>query len=75
MYSSCKFIIINKYLFNLIIFSVFFRNINPNVSLELIHITSKGGHGATTYAFALISLYLGGNNNKGVNKTAQNKEK
>ncbi|KAH0738191.1 hypothetical protein KY290_036896 [Solanum tuberosum] len=38
----------------------FFRNINPDVALELIDKASKGRHDAATYAFALISLYLGG---------------
>ncbi|KAG5614484.1 hypothetical protein H5410_014308 [Solanum commersonii] len=38
---------------------MFFRNINPDVALELIGKASKGGHAAATYAFALISLYIG----------------
>ncbi|KAG5619834.1 hypothetical protein H5410_005052 [Solanum commersonii] len=39
-------------------------NINPDVALELFDKASKGGHGAATYAFALISLYLGGQYSK-----------
>ncbi|KAG5619837.1 hypothetical protein H5410_005055 [Solanum commersonii] len=42
----------------------FFRNINPDVAIELIDKASKGGHGAATYAFALILLYLGGEYNQ-----------
>ncbi|KAH0639645.1 hypothetical protein KY285_036231 [Solanum tuberosum] len=42
----------------------FFRNINPDVALELIDKALKGGHNAATYVFALISLYLGGEYSK-----------
>ncbi|KAK4709672.1 hypothetical protein R3W88_004185 [Solanum pinnatisectum] len=38
----------------------FFKNINPDVALELIDKASKGEHGAAKYAFALISICLDG---------------
>ncbi|KAG5619836.1 hypothetical protein H5410_005054 [Solanum commersonii] len=38
----------------------FFKNTNSDAALELIDKASKGGHGAAKYAFALISICLGG---------------